>query len=158
MMMTASCRGGNKTVTQGEDEARTMTGIHSRTMTARLPRHAEEGRTETAAVVRTATSSTTDLAITTTAAILRVRATERPHVMVIETASCSHLAMIESLILLLVATLLPALSPATSTSESEFLTIQLRSPAPADSRRCIQGRSQQARRRQGGRRGNALLP
>lgn len=122
-MMTASCRGGNRTATQG-DEARTMTGIHSRTMTARLLllRHAVSSRTETA-LVRTATTiRRLTLLLASTTAIIRARAIERPHVMVIETASCSHLAMIESLILLLVATLLPALSTATSTSESECPT------------------------------------
>lgn len=112
-----------------------MTGTRCRTMTARLRllRRADNQRTETAVAVRTATR----LAITTTtAAILRVRATGRPHVMVIETASCSHLAMIESLILLLVATLLPALSPATPTSESEYSHLFARCfDAPADSRR-----------------------
>lgn len=145
-MMTASCRGGNKTVThEAADEARTMTGTHCPTMTARLRllRRADNQRIETAAGVRTATSNR--LAITTTtAAILRVRATGRPHVMVIETASCSHLAMIESLILLLVATL-PALSPATSTSESEYSHLFARCfDAPADSRRACRIASNQS--------------
>ena len=67
-MMTASCRGGNKTAAnREEEEQRTMTGIHCRMTMGepRNPRTATATETETAATLLRAAA-----AATTTAAML----------------------------------------------------------------------------------------